>query len=106
MLLKTTEPSFSKRPRPVSNGMKKLWFKRKWFGWGWRPYSWEGYVVTAVFIVVAILMSQRLTYLTSTSDVVVGFVAPLIALILVFIGIAYYSGEKPRWQWGKGKPKK
>tara|TARA_B100000745_G_scaffold298957_1_gene248670 strand:- start:10149 stop:10313 length:165 start_codon:yes stop_codon:yes gene_type:complete len=26
---------------------------------------------------------------------------PLIVLTLLFIRIAYATGEKPRWQWGK-----
>jgi len=34
------------------------------------------------------------------------FVLPFLILTIAFIGIAYKTGEKPRWQWGNRKDNK
>lgn len=83
--------------------MKKLWFKRKWYGWGWYPSSWEGLFTTLVFIVLVMKIALRIEDSASTEEVIWGFVLPFVMLIIIFTCIAYKTGEKPKWQWGRPK---
>ncbi|MAZ40877.1 hypothetical protein CL654_02070 [bacterium] len=79
---------------------KKLWFKRKLFGWGWYPSSWEGWLVTFLYIGVMGMLGYSAEYV-SDDEFMLRVFLPLIVLTLLFIRIAYATGEKPRWQWGK-----
>jgi len=83
--------------------MKKLWFKRKCYGWGWTPSSWEGWITTLVFIILTAIIAIRMEDTASSEEVLWGFVLPLITLIIIFTCIAYKTGEKPKWQWGRLK---
>jgi uncharacterized membrane protein YhaH (DUF805 family) len=82
--------------------MKKIWFKRKSYGWGWYPSSWEGWLVLAVYIV---LMVKQFMIVDSTShsgsDTIIGLALPFIVTTVILIGVCYWQGESPRWQWGE-----
>ncbi len=82
---------------------KKYWFKRKRFGLGLYPASWQGWLSLGVLIVLAILNFHRIDATShSASDTLRPVTLETVVLVLVFIGIAYWKGEKPlRWQWGK-----
>jgi 8-oxo-dGTP diphosphatase len=81
---------------------KKLWFKRKLYGWGWTPSSWEGWLVTAIYLFVAIFIFRNIDQTShSGSDTLIGFVLPFIVITLLLIFICYKKGETPKWQWGR-----
>jgi hypothetical protein len=55
------------------------WFTRRRYGWGLRPVSWQGWLLTAVYLVVALVLG-----------VTVGSRQPWIFLtVLVFITAVY-----------------
>lgn len=80
---------------------KKLWFKAKRFGWGWYPASWEGWLVTIVYIGVILALAFSLDENSTDKEALFVLVLPMILLTITFIRIAYRTGEKPRWRWGK-----
>ena len=82
--------------------MKKLWFKRKSYGYGWTPVTWQGWGITIVYVVILIVLSSSVDW-NNQKEIMLMFVLPLIILTTAFIGIAYKTGEKPRWQWGNQK---
>jgi len=80
---------------------KKLWFKAKKFGWGWYPASWQGWLITIVYIGVILALALSLDEGSTNKETVFVLVIPLILLTITFIRIAYRTGEKPEWRWGK-----
>lgn len=80
--------------------MKTLWFKRKTYGWGWTPCTWQGWAITFAYAVILIVLSSSVNW-NNEKEIMLMFVLPLIILTAAFIGIAYKTGEKPRWQWGR-----
>lgn len=84
--------------------MKKIWFVRKAYGWGWAPASWEGWFVLLVYLVL-ITVLFRLVDLSSHSgsDTLISFSLPFVILTVALLGVTYWRGESPRWQWGKEK---
>jgi hypothetical protein len=83
--------------------MQKFWFKRKLYGWGWYPASWQGWLITAVYVVVIVSASMTIDDNSPTREVVFTFILPVVICTILFIRIAYRTGEKPRWQWGADK---
>lgn len=85
--------------------MKKLWFKRKWYGWGWYPASWEGWFVTVLYVTLIVLVAlsreEAIPGNPDSGSNFVVFALPLIFLTAAFVFLAYKTGEKPKWQWGK-----
>jgi len=77
--------------------MEKLWFRRKRFGWGWIPASKEGWLVTVLFILIVFYITR---YVGTDPVLFWGYLVLSIAALII---IAYKTGEKPRWQWGKNK---
>lgn len=80
-----------------------LWFKRKLYGWGWIPATWQGWLVTAVYISVALLLASTIDDDSPPQEIGFMFALPFVLLTVTFIRIVYKKGEKPRWQWGKDK---
>ncbi|MFH1771168.1 MAG: hypothetical protein ABH828_06465 [archaeon] len=76
----------------------KLWFKSKSYGYGWVPASKEGWIVTLLFVCAIIYIGT--TY--AETNITLFFLYLLIALA-IFLGIAFYTGETPHWNWGKKK---
>ena len=84
--------------------MQNLWFKAKNYGWGWVPVSWQGWVVTLLYVlgIVYILLERDRDAILGNhawENLIINF----IFLTLVFVLIAYKTGEKPRWRWGEDK---
>lgn len=77
------------------------WFKAKQYGWGWYPASWEGWVVTLVFVVIIVGITQ--TYSLSKPGNMIPFTIGILLAIGLLMFIASTKGEKPSWKWG-GKP--
>jgi uncharacterized membrane protein HdeD (DUF308 family) len=86
--------------------MQKLWFKNKEYGWGWYPASKEGWVVllvyAALFALGEIFFFKAINQYDSRWVVTI-FIAWILVLTISLITIAYKTGEKPKWQWGKKK---
>lgn len=86
--------------------MKTLYFKRKSYGYGWTPATWQGWGITIAYAVILIVLGSSVDT-NNSREVMLMFVLPFLILTIAFIGIAYKTGEKPRWQWGnKGGNKK
>jgi peptidoglycan biosynthesis protein MviN/MurJ (putative lipid II flippase) len=77
----------------------KLWFKRRLYGWGWTPVTWQGWVV--VLIGVVILFAG--VYIGDTDDAPGAAFLGGVLMVLFIIPFCMKKGEKPRWQWGRGK---
>lgn len=80
--------------------VKKLWFKRKLFGWGWYPASWEGWLVTLLYIALVVLASLTIDGSSPPREVAFTFLLPVALITILFLRIAYRTGEAPRAQWG------
>jgi hypothetical protein len=87
----------------IKNNPQKYWFRAKWFGWGWTPATWQGWIATIILVGTIVFFSQTLTETASFSDVLLGFLLPTGLVTSAFIYLAYKTGEKPRWSWGKPK---
>lgn len=87
----------------IKDNPEKLWFKRKLYGWGWTPVTWQGWISIIVFLGVVFLLSFRVEETSSTKEVLVRFMLPVLGLTILLIALAYKKGEKPRWQWGSPK---
>lgn len=79
------------------------WFKRKLYGFGWTPAKWEGWAVlfgyvTLVFTLVFIQAPE-----TADADVAKNILLPILAATILFIAIAWRTGESLKWQWGDKK---
>jgi hypothetical protein len=85
---------------------KGYWFRAKWFGWGWVPATWQGWLITALYILVVISFSMTIDEGSPTRELMFTFVLPLVLATASFIHIAYRTGEKPQWNWGRPKDKK
>ncbi|MEX1112640.1 MAG: hypothetical protein WEC84_04200 [Candidatus Andersenbacteria bacterium] len=83
--------------------MKKPWFKRKLFGWGWYPASWEGWLVTLTYAALVISFARTIDENSPRQEIAFTFLLPVTFLTLLFIRIAYRTGETPQWQWGRRK---
>jgi len=82
--------------------MKKIWFKRKLYGWGWTPATWQGWLVIAIYFLIVVSISGNVgVFSHSAGDTLIGIVAPVLALTVVLVVVAWFAGEKPRWQWGE-----
>ncbi len=81
--------------------MKSIWFKRKIYGWGWTPSTWQGWLVTFIYSVLVIFLAFGIDDNPSSQNTMYSYFIPMILLTAVFIYIAYRTGEKPKWQWGK-----
>ena len=76
---------------------KKFWFRAKRYGWGWGlPCSWQGWVVAAAFL---LLVCGGAFFIKSGISLAV-WVAYVIILTAIMIGICFLKGETPRWRWG------
>ena len=78
-----------------------LWFRRKTFGWGWYPCTWQGWLIMVLWIYITVRMFMNIDKISnSTSDTILGFFVPLIALVGLLLLISWGTGEKPSWRWG------
>jgi hypothetical protein len=84
-------------------GKKKvLWFKAKHYGWGWYPTTWQGWLVIFVYLAAVTLLTLiTRRYAENGSDFYFFLVLPIIGLSTLLLAVAYKTGEKPGWRWGK-----
>ncbi len=85
----------------ISERPKKLWFKNKKYGWGWTPVSWEGWLVTAVFTILTVIIFLCADSLShSVSDTLLTVFPYGALLFATLIAVCYKTGESPKWRWG------
>lgn len=81
---------------------RPIWFKRKTYGYGWYPATWQGWLVILAWVCLVVLNGYRLDPTWNfTDEVAVYFSLEMIVLSIILIGVCWYTGETPRWQWGK-----
>ncbi|HVU06658.1 MAG TPA: NADAR family protein [Thermodesulfobacteriota bacterium] len=85
----------------MKNTQKKIWFRRKIFGWGWTPVTWQGWAVTFGYVAALIGLSFFINGQASSRQTASVFAISAAILTFLMIFIAYRTGEKPRWQWGR-----
>lgn len=85
----------------INDNPNKYWFKAKLFGWGWTPARWQGWAVFLIYLGLVFLLTRAVNEQSTPREVVVSFLLPMTALIVVLLVICYKTGERPRWQWGK-----
>lgn len=78
------------------------WFKAKHYGWGWYPATWQAWTILGLYVF-SIVMVIRFAneYAKTGADFYFFAFMPIFALTTLLIAIAYHTGEKPRWSWGK-----
>lgn len=84
--------------------MKRVWFRRRRYGWGWYPAIWQGWLATLFF---AAVFAARLFLVRPAhrpdNEVLLTIILPAVIWVLIFITVAWRTGEEPHWQWGKRK---
>lgn len=85
----------------VKDNPNGYWFKQRIWGWGWTPVTWQGWLVTGVFVVLIVWNASRIDSMShSASDTLFGVVPQTLALVALFLGIAWKKGEPLKWRWG------
>ncbi len=80
----------------------RYWFKAKRYGWGWTPATWQGWFILIAFIALtlqAFFIIDEQSH--SVSDTLITFVPIALFNSLVLIAVCWFTGETPRWNWGK-----
>jgi hypothetical protein len=76
---------------------RQYWFPAKRYGWGWSlPITWQGWVVVIVFL--ALLAAGA--FVVNPRQSPAGFVAYVVVLNALLVGVCWWKGEAPRWRWG------
>ena len=85
----------------IQDNPNHYWFKRKLYGWGWTPATWQGWLLTLFFIAVIVGNAVRLDVNdASTNGDVFNFIVQTFGMTILFIIIAWKTGERPKWMWG------
>lgn len=90
---------FEKYAAYLKDNPEGYWFKAKVYGWGWTPANRAGFAVTGLFVLLVLIIALRVPVDASAEVVIREVVLPIIVASLIFILIAWRTGEKPRWQW-------
>ena len=96
---------FNRYVEYLKDNPEKYWFKRKLFGWGWTPATWQGWLVTFVYIGAIVVFAFTIDSESPDREIMFTFFLPVTFLTILFIRIAYKTGEKLKWQWGFPKKK-
>lgn len=78
-----------KQDQPKQN----YWFKKKRFGFGWYPASKEGWIVMVIFTGFVLFLSLGLGQDPTEEALVREFFVPFYSSIILFIVIAWKTGE-------------
>ena len=77
---------------------QKYWFPAKTYGYGWgMPITWQGWLTMAIGL--GLLLALGFLFPFATTPYV--YVTSVVVIAAAFIGICWYTGEPPRWRWGK-----
>lgn len=83
--------------------MKKPWFHAKKYGWGWGlPATWQGWIILLAYLAFIVWDFHRIDeHSHSISDTLRPFVLQVLIASIILCVIAYLTGEKAKWRWGK-----
>ena len=77
---------------------EQAWFPAKRYGYGWGfPCRWQGWIAMLLYLVGTITAAVTLAETHWP-----GFFVCMVVLTVLFLGVCYLKGERPRWRWGKG----
>jgi uncharacterized membrane protein YhaH (DUF805 family) len=75
----------------------RYWFPAKRYGWGWGfPCTWEGWLVLAAFV--ALVGAGG--WLFPPRAMPGFYLAYVLVLSVLLVGVCWLTGEPPRWRWG------
>jgi hypothetical protein len=75
----------------------RYWFPAKRYGWGWGlPRTWEGWLVLAAFVALVVAGA----WLFPPTAMRGAYMAYVLLLAVLLIGVCWLTGEPPRWRWG------
>lgn len=77
------------------------WFKRKSYGWGWTPAKPAGWAVVAAYLLFIFGLVVYAEKTRSVEEDPAKFFIAITAATVLFIVVAWRTGEPPKWQWGK-----
>ncbi len=79
------------------------WFKQKRYGFGASPSSWQGWALTIGYIAIVAALSVWMgAEEGQVASRALPFIAIVLALTIVFVGIAWRTTEGGwRWRWGE-----
>lgn len=84
---------------------ERTWFCSKKYGYGWTPCCWEGWLILATYFFLVAWGGWLFTILVGSSNIFLLFYLPYVILLSINLaGVAYFTGEKPRWRWGDETP--
>lgn len=84
----------------LKDNPKGYWFKRKLYGWGWTPVKWQGWLVIVAYIALLLGIIIPLGEKSETDESLLYVVfAVVIIFTAALMGICFWKGETPRWQW-------
>jgi hypothetical protein len=76
---------------------RKYWFPAKRYGWGWGlPSAWQGWIVLVAFLALVVIGSVMLP----PGKHLAAYLAYVVMLCALLIGVCWLTGEPPRWRWG------
>ena len=84
----------------IKDNPENHWFRARWYGWGWVPATWQGWLSTAVYIFLVIVLGVFLDENKQAKENTVMFLLVLTLLTISFCILAYKKGERPKWSWG------
>ena len=68
--------------------MSPSWFRPKRYGWGLTPSSWQGWLLTAAYVAVVLVLA-----LTLAEKQIAIFLTVIAILTAVFLVVAYLTKE-------------
>lgn len=74
----------------------RYWFRAKRYGWGWTPVTWQGWATLVGFV--ALVAGATLAF--PARKALPAYVACVVGLTVLLLGVCWLRGEPPRWRWG------
>lgn len=75
----------------------KYWFPAKRYGWGWGlPRTWQGWLVLIAFGALIAVGA----WLFPPGAMLSSYLAYVLILSALLVGVCWLTGEPPRWRWG------
>lgn len=85
----------------LTDNPQRYWFKRKLYGFGWIPARLPGWIVLGMYLLVVLGLTLTTPRTLSTQAALVQVVIPICIATIIFLLIAWRTGEPLQWQWGR-----
>ena len=66
------------------------WFARKTIGWGWTPASWQGWLVTAAYVAIVVMLGR----VFPPSAYRVDFFGGILVVTALLLAVILLKGER------------